>query len=229
MDIRQVIDSSQRFYEEHKLKAWAEAIGDYTPLTPESQSQLDGASRLGLTQAMVFPPLGVQLGSLDTVIQECAMRPVEGIPPHAKLEKPYISDDQAREPSGRVYQTSEGLETRKTGLYLLCFDLETIPEETRGKKGNQIARLFRQQGWTGFTSPELLIATRAWRERKASEGVEESALGLDNVKWVWLVDSGDSQMCSAAFYGLQGIGMYGCKIGSANRNRGANVTLVVPL
>jgi len=28
---------------------------------------------------------------------------------------------------------------------------------------------------------------------------------------------------------LQGAGMYGCKIGSANKMRGANVTVVVPL
>jgi hypothetical protein len=49
------------------------------------------------------------------------------------------------------------------------------------------------------------------------------------IYWVWVMDSGDKQNCSAAFYGLQGVGMYGCKIGSANKQRDANVTVVVPL
>jgi hypothetical protein len=161
---------------------------------------------------LVFPDFKTQIAAISTVIAETAMQPVPGIPANPKFAKVYISDDWAKEPSGRVYQARRGLDLRE-----------------KGKKGDQIARLFKSEGWSGFTSPELLIAQRFWRERVAAEGIDAKSKELGKFYWVWVVDSGDKQNCSAAFYGLQGVGMYGCKIGSANKQRGANVTVVVPL
>ena len=82
---------------------------------------------------------------------------------------------------------------------------------------------------TLMASPELLIAQRFWREIAAAQGIEPKSKELGKFYWVWVVDSGDKENCCAVFYSLQGAGMYGCKIGSANKMRGANVTVVVPL
>jgi hypothetical protein len=74
-----------------------------------------------------------------------------------------------------------------------------------------------------------LIAQRFWRESAAAKGIDAQSKEPGKFYRVWVVDSGDKQNCCAAFYGLQGVGMYGCKIGIANKQRGANVTVVVPL
>ena len=59
--------------------------------------------------------------------------------------------------------------------------------------------------------------------------IEPKSQDLGKFYWVWVVDSGDKENCCVVFYSLQGVGMYGCKIGSANKMRGANMTVVAPI
>ncbi|MGH7601918.1 MAG: hypothetical protein ACREOI_36610 [bacterium] len=229
MDLQNVLKASKDFYKSHQLEAWAKALPNSIKLNKEAESAIARAEELGLEQAMAFPDFKTQMAAIATVIAETAMQPVPGIPANPKFAKVYISDDWAKEPSGRVYQARRGLDLREKGPYLLFYNLQNIPKQTVGKKGDQIAKLFTSEGWSGFTAPELLIAQRFWRESAAAKGIDAKSKDLGKFYWVWVVDSGDKQNCSAAFYGLQGVGMYGCKIGSANKQRGANVTVVVPL
>ncbi len=229
MDIQNFLKASKDFYKSHQLEAWAKALPSSIKLNREAESAIARAEVLGLEQVMAFPDFKTQMTAIATVIAEMAMQPVAGIPANPKFAKVYISDDWAKEPSGRVYQARRGLDLREKGPYLLFYNLQNIPKQPVGKKGDQIAKLFKSEGWSGFTSPELLIAQRFWRESVAAKGIDAKSKELGKFYWVWVVDSGDKQNCSAAFYGLQGVGMYGCKIGSANKQRGANVTVVVPL
>lgn len=229
MDLQDILKASKDFYKSHQLEAWAKALPSSVKLSNEAELLLARAEALGLEQAMAFPDFKTQMAAIATVIAETAMQPVPGIPANPKFAKVYISDDWAKEPSGRVYQARRGLDLREKGPYLLFYDLQNLPKQTVGEKGDQIAKLFKNEGWRGFTSPELLIAQRFWRESVAAQGIDAKSKELGKFYWVWVADSGDKQNCSAAFYGLQGVGMYGCKIGSANKQRGANVTVVVPL
>jgi hypothetical protein len=229
MNLQSVLIDSKNFYRSHDLESWAKALPSAIKLSKEAEAQMACAEKLGLEQALVFPDFKTQMASIATVIDETAMKPVAGIPVEPKFAKIYISDDWAKEPSGRVYQTRSVHESRTNGPYLLFYDLQSIPKPTVGKKGNQVAKLFKDEGWNSFTSPELLIAQRFWRENVAAQGVDPKSKEFVKFYWVWVVDSGDKENCCAAFYGLQGVGMNGCKIGSANKQRGANVTVVVPL
>lgn len=229
MDYQAALGESKAFYEAHGLTEWVDALPASISPSGDGTELLEKAKQLGLDHALVFPDFGTQMKLIATVIDEMAMNPVEGVEVSPKFARPYISDDWSKEPSGRVYQAEQGLESRKAGPYMLLYNLDSVPEQTLGRKGNQIARLFREQGWSGFTAPELLAAVRRWREQSVLNGAVADSRMLEKFYWVWLVDSGDSEKSSAAFYGLQGIGVYGCKVGSANKQRGANVTVVVPL
>lgn len=229
MNLNGILAASKDFYRAHKLEAWTKALPQSIKLNKEAEAALARAEKLGLTQALVFPDFRTQMTSITTVIAETALAPVPGIPVDPRFAKTYISDNWAKEPTGRVYQTSNGLVSREQGPYLLFYNLQLLPKQTVGKKGNQIAKIFKDENWDGFTSPELLIAQRFWREYATAQNVVLSSKELGKFYWVWVVDSGDKENCCAAFYGLQGVGMYGCKIGSANKQRGANVTIVIPL
>jgi len=229
MNLQLILTDSKNFCCSHNLESWAKALPSAIKLSKAAEAQIARAEKLGLEQALVFPDFKTQMASIATVIAETAMKPVTGIPVEPKFAKIYISDDWAKEPSGRVYQTHNVMEARANGPYLLFYNLQALPKPTIGKKGNQVAKLFKDEGWNSFTSPELLIAQRFWRENVAAKGIDPKSKALGKFYWVWVVDSGDKENCCAAFYGLQGAGMYGCKIGSANKMRGANVTSVVPI
>lgn len=229
MNLQQVLTNSKNFYRSHHLESWAKALPSAIKLSKAATAQVTRAEKLGLEQALAFPDFTTQMASIATVIAETALQPVASIPVEPKFSKVYISDDWAKEPSGKVYQTRLVDELRANGPYLLFYNLQAIPKPTVGKKGNQITKLFKDEGWNGFTSPELLITQRCWRENAAAQGIAPQSSELGKCYWVWVVDSGDSENCCAAFYSLQGVGMYGCKIGSANKMRGANVTVVAPI
>jgi len=229
MELSNILKASKEFYQTHNLATWAKALPGAVKLSQNAEALVARAARLDLEQAMVFPNFKTQMASIATVIDETAIKPVAGIPVDPKFAKVYISDDWAKEPSGRVYQTRGVHESRTNGPYLLFYNLQSIPKPTVGKKGNQVAKLFKDESWNSFTSPELLIAQRFWRENAAAKGIDPKSKELGKFYWVWVVDSSDKENCCAAFYSLQGAGMYGCKIGSANKMRGANVTVVVPL
>lgn len=229
MNFNDILADSKDFYRAHKLESWAKALPKSIKLNKTAEALQARAEKLGLSQALAFPDFKTQMASIATVIAETALTPVPGIPVDPRFAKAYISDNWAKEPTGRVYQTSIGLVSREQGPYLLCYNLQLLSKQTVGKKGNQIAKLFKDENWDGFTSPELLIAQRFWREEMAAQGIDPKSKALGKFYWVWVVDSGDKENCCAAFYGLQGVGMYGCKIGSANKQRGANVTVVIPL
>jgi len=229
MNFQNILADSKSFYHAHNLESWAKALPGSIKLSKDAEALIARTGKLGLQQAMVFPDFKTQMASIVTVIAETAMKPVAGIPVEPKFAKVYISDDWAKKPSGRVYQTRSVHKSRASGPYLLFYNLQSIPKPTVGKKGNQVAKFFKDEGWNSFTSPELLITQRFWRESVAAKGSNPKSEELGKFYWVWVVDSGDKENCCAAFYGLQGVGMYGCKIGSANKMRGANVTVVVPL
>lgn len=160
MNLNGILAASKDFYRAHKLEAWAKALPQSIKLNKEAEAALGRAKKLGLTQVLVFPDFRTQMTSITTVIAETALAPVPGIPVDPRFAKTYISDNWAKEPTGRVYQTSNGLVSREQGPYLLFYNLQLLPKQTVGKKGNQIAKIFKDENWDGFTSPELLIAQR---------------------------------------------------------------------
>ena len=101
--------------------------------------------------------------------------------------------------------------------------------QTKGKRATQVARMFEKEKWNGFTSPEFLVCLRRWRESLVEKGEPVGHMNFKDYRWAWLIDSMDSENCSVAYFGPQVVGLYGCKVGSANKMRGASPTVVVPL
>lgn len=228
-DIKEILQRSRKFYQQHSLTAWARALPSSVKMSPAIRAGLGQARALQLDEAFAFPGFKTQMSSIDRAIQEVVMKPVEGVPVHPRFAKPYVSDNQSKEPSGRVYQVGVGPESHRTGPYLLFYSVQQILPATRGKKGDQIAKMFSTRGWSGLTSPEFLIVIRHWREQLAKQGIAANSNALRQFYWVWLVDSMDEKGCAAGFFAAQGVGLYACKIGSANKQRGAQVTVVAPL
>ncbi len=229
MDYGSIANRSHEFYEQHNLKNWAKQIPANAIFNEDQVGKMRRARQFGLDQTLILPPLKFQMADIAKLVDELAIKPVKGVPVQPQFAKPYVSSDEAETANGQVHQTLAGLTDRQPEPYILFFNLEIIPKSTFGKRANQIAKQFKSEDWTGLTAPELLVTQRIWREHQASASVKTDDARLNRFFSVWLIDSGDKSKCSAAFYGLQTIGVYGCDSNRADPNRGANISVVVPL
>ena len=228
-DYKLILKKSKDFYKRYGLNTWLKNLPAKIEIPEEHAHLVAQANKMGLDHCMIFPDFRTQLKSLNRLVKETVNKPVEGIPEHMEYAGPYVSENWSRTPSGTVHQTKDSVDERKHGAYLLYHNILDIPPETRGLKANQVAKLFREKQWNGFTSPEFLVCLRRWREKLVEDGIKIKRMDFKDYRWAWLVDSMDKNNCTVAYYGPQVVGMYGCKTGSANKMRGAIPTIVVPL
>ena len=228
-DLKLALKKSRDFYTRAGLKSWLKGLPGAVKIPQEHRHLVNKAGKLGLDHCMVFPDFRTQVKSLDRLVRETVIKPVEGIPEHMEYAGPYVSHNWSKNPSGKVHQAEHSIDERKHGPYLLYHNILQVPRSSLGKKATSIARLYEQKKWNGFSVPEFLVCQRRWRESLVEEGVEIKRMDFKDYRWVWLMDSMDKENCAVAFFGPQVVGLYGCKTTSANKLRGANVTVVVPL
>jgi hypothetical protein len=228
-NLKLALKKSKDFYTRAGLKTWLKDLPKAVKVPKEHEHLVKKAASLNLDHCMVFPDFRIQVKSLNRVIKETVVKPVEGIPEHLEYAGPYISHNWSKTPSGKVHQAQLSREERMRGPYLLYHNILQVHPQTRGKKATQIAKLFEKEQWNGFTSPEFLVCQRRWRESLVEDGIKVTKMDFKDYRWTWLVDSMDKENCAVAYFGPQVVGLYGCKVGSANKLRSANVTVVVPL
>ena len=228
LDIKAVLEESKRFYKAHGLDPWVKALPFSASFSAAETQLLQRADELELHQAFCFPDFETQMRLIRSVIEETAYRPLGGLPADPRFSRSYISDDWGKEPTGRVYQRATGMGSRQEGPYLLRYDLNSVRARTGSMTGHKIKRRFERRKWNGFTVPEFLITSRAWREHQVSRGMHTTA-SFEEYLWSWLVDSGEGGYCSAAYLGLQTIGVFGCDMRRAEAQWGAHAAVIVPL
>ena len=73
-ELATILDTSRRFYRQHNLADWAEAVRD-VPVSTDDLAEISRAGKQGFTAGFVFPPFDLQIPTLDRLIDETARTP----------------------------------------------------------------------------------------------------------------------------------------------------------
>jgi hypothetical protein len=225
-DFAALVKESRRFFREHGLAAWADAIPRHPAPAFDVETLLEQAARSGFTEGFAFPPFAVQMADLDRVVDGCARQPALGLPDSQQYREPFLSDNWSREATGRVMQRMADLGDRDRPYVFLC-TLQPL-SNCWGKTGRQIAEQFQAKGWHGMTVPEYLVLQR-WRAEKHADHRFIDEPEDPTCHWQWLIDSMTETDCSVAYGSARGINIQATGVGNRESKRGAIAGLIVPL
>ena len=221
-----MVRGSRRFYRDHGLAEWADAIPRQPAPAFDVETLLDQAVRSGFVEGIAFPPFAIQMAGFDRVVDGCARQPALGLPDSQQYREPFLADNWSREANGRIVQRTTDLGDRDRP-YVYLFASKFLVN-CWGKTGKQIAEQFQAKGWHGLTVPEYLVVQRGRAERFADHRfVEEPEEPASH--WLWLIDSMNETDCSVAFGSARGINIQATGVGNRESKRGAIAGVVVPL
>ena len=225
-DFAAMVKGSRRFYREHGLAEWADAIPRRPAPATDVETLLEQAARSGFTEGFAFPPFAVQMADFERIVDGCARQPALGLPDSAQYREPFLADNWSREPNGRVVQRTTDLGDRDRP-YVFLFTPKFLTN-CWGKTGKQIGEQFSAKGWHGLTVPEYLVLQRLRAERHVDHRfVDEPEDPTSH--WMWLIDSMTETDCTVAYGSNRGINLQATGMSNRESKRGAVAGVIVPL
>lgn len=226
MDLQEVLKRSRKFYREHQLADWREAL-------PKSVAELDraiaaDAERAGFGRAFAFPPFAVQMAEFDRLVEATARQPAPGLPDNHQYREPFLADSWTKTPNGKILQRPDNLGVRTEGPYLLLFSTSPL-KNAWGRTGKQITELFDAKGWHGLTVPEYLVLQRFYCERFGDHRFFDEPQDETTSHWLWLVDSANDSDMAVSFGSARGINIQACPIGNRESRRAALAAAMLPV
>lgn len=227
LDPQTILDASRRFYRQHNLADWADALPQRAALDDADQRSLAQAVKHGLTSAFAFPPFDLQMQTLDRLIDETARKHAP-IPDNQQYSEPFLADTWTRTPNGKVLQRTDELGPRQWGPYLYVFAPKPV-QQAWGRTARQIAEWLDGKGYSGLTVPEYLVLQRHFCEqhrdhRFFSEPEDDSASHN-----IWLIDSMTDKDCAVAVGSHRGINLQACSAANRDSRRATVAGAVVAL
>lgn len=229
MDWANLFETSLRFYREHHLTDWAEAVPREPPADFSEDPGVHTALDLGFRAGFVFPPFPLQMQNLDRLIEETARKPAAQIPDdHQYGGDVFLADAWTKTPTGKVLQRQKDLGGREAHPYVLLYDPNPIAKAW-GRTGKQIAEYFQEKYWNGLTVPEYFVLQRVhaekWGDHRFFDRPEEGT----PMHWLWLIDSMTASACTVVLTGSRGVNVQACPVGNREARRAAIAGMVFPL
>jgi hypothetical protein len=227
MDLQRLLKSSRIFYRDHHLHSWRANLPKKARIDRE-EAVLAEAAKSGFTRGFAFPAFGVQMESLDLVIEETVHKPVLGLADNQQSTADLVlSDTWSKEPNGKILQRTDDLGGRSDGPYFLLFS-PTPVANAWGRTGKQIGELFQAKDWQGLTVPEYFVLQRHFLEKYGDQRFYEQTED-HGTHWLWLVDSMTETACTVAMGKARGLNLQGSPVGNRDSRRAAIAGRVVPL
>ena len=227
IDLPNALQVSRRFYVQHNLADWADALPATISLTPDESSVVAQAAERGFTRAFILPPFDVQMAALDRLIDETARKPAP-IPDNQQYLEPFLADHWTKTANGRIFQQTDDPGPRAWGAYLCLFSPNPI-QKCWGMTGKQIREHFQAKDWHGLNVPEYLVLQRFYCEKYGDHRFFETPEDDSGSHSVWLIDSMDDKQCSVALGSNRGINLQACSINNRDSKRAALAGLILPL
>jgi hypothetical protein len=226
MDLQRVLKTSRIFYRDHNLADWRAALPKQARVDQE-ESILAQSAQSRFTHGFAFPPFGVQMTSMEQLIEESVRKPVEGLAENRQhTSELVLSDTWSKEANGKILQRGEDLGGREEGPYFLLFNPQPIANAW-GRTGKQIRELFQAKDWQGLTVPEYFVLQRYFCEHRGDHSFYEQADAGHGTHWLWLIDSATDSACTVAMGNARGLNLQGCPIGNRDSRRAAIAGRVV--
>ena len=227
LDLEKILATSRRFYAQHHLAAWADALPTSLALGDTDGSTVSEAAKQGFTSALAFPPFEIQLASLERLIDETARKPAS-VPDNQQYREPFLADEWSKTPNGKVLQRLDDLGPREWGAYFYLFSPNPQPKAW-GLTGKQIREFFQAKDWIGLTVPEYLVLQRHYCELYGDHRFFETPEDDGGAHSMWLIDSMDDKQCSVAVGSNRGINLQATSINNRDRKRAAIAGTVLSL
>ena len=187
--LESALTESKEFFASHEsTHELAEALpSELPPLSEVALVRLKEAREQGFDRMMVLSA-GELFPSDATKRAEIITRDL--LPLAKYVNDPFESD-------AAVMRASTPRNRPESGLYILCYSSNPIPQETKNQKYPDLDRLFEEKNWNGFTYQEYLIIQRREAEKR---GETEAGVGehhtfdgynddAEKSNWGWLLDS----------------------------------------
>ncbi|HEX9796242.1 MAG TPA: hypothetical protein VGA52_04560 [Anaerolineales bacterium] len=222
-EVAGVLKASRLFFEEHGLPDSANALPEQVNPSPDEEAALRRALKAGLDLGFVLPPPSAQLEQAPKLLEATAVAELAGLPEGEQYQPPFSPVDDLL--------TSSEVRNRTEAAYLLRIGGNGYPDETRGRTGPQIDKLFREKDWTSLTFPEYLVLQRRSAEEHQDHRFDYYGRTVEDTQWMWLVDSRQGEGTFMGYWnpGKSRVELGWCKIGSKNPRKDAHPTVVVPL
>ncbi|MCI0682378.1 MAG: hypothetical protein L0Y71_09755 [Gemmataceae bacterium] len=224
LDPTDILRTSRRFYAQHHLADWAEAL-------PATASFADGEAapsvERSFTHAFAFPPFDVQMAGLDRLIDETARKPAP-VPDNQQYVEPFLADHWTKTPNGKVLQSTDDPGPRAWGAYVFVFAPNPV-QKCWGMTGKQIREHFQAKDWHGLTVPEYLVLQRFYCEKYGDHRFFEKPEDDSGAHSLWLIDSMDDKNCSVALGSNRGLNLQACSITNRDSKRAAVAGRIVLL
>jgi len=187
--LESALTESREFFAAHEsTHELAEALpAELPPLSEAALARLKEAREQGFDRMMIL--------SAGELFPSDAAKRAEIIKHQLLPLAKYGNDPYELEAA--VIRASTPRNRPESGLYILCYSSNPIPQETKGKKYPDLDRLFEEKKWNGFTYQEHLIIQRLEAEKR---GETEAGVGehhtfdgynddAEKSNWGWLLDS----------------------------------------
>ena len=183
LNLETTLQESIGFYITHDLKDFLKELPKEIKLSPQSETRLREALREGFDKAILLPSTELQKGNIDKLLIELADKKLPGLQDAEQYnQKHYI-----HQPDVTKNAISRNRPTRKA--YLLLYQSNPIPNETKGKSPNELDPLFTQKNWNGLTLEEYLILQRKETETNKDHRFDTYDDDPNKSQWTWLLDS----------------------------------------
>jgi len=183
IDTEAVLSESVGFYNTHELKDFLKELPKDVRLSAQSEAKLREAMREGFDSAMLLPSTDLQKDNVNKLLTGLADKQLPGL----QDAEQYSQAHYMYEPDVTKNATSRNRPTRKA--YLLLYQSGPLPEETMGKKPEDLDKLFAQKKWNGLTLEEYLMLQRKELEARKNHSFDAYDDDAKKSKWTWLLDS----------------------------------------
>jgi hypothetical protein len=227
LDPQAVLDVSRRFYRQHNLADWTDALPERAELDDAARRDFSQAAKHGLTRAFAFPPFDLQMQTLDRLIDETARKHAP-ISDNQQYAEPFLADTWTKTPNGKVLQRTDELGPRLWGPYLHVFAPKPI-QQAWGRTARQIQEWLDAKGWQGLTVPEYLVLQRCFCEQHRDHRFFDEPEDDSGMHALWLIDSMTGKECAVAVGSHRGINLQACSAGNRDSRRATVAGVVVAL
>jgi hypothetical protein len=223
----EILEMSRRFYRQHNLADWAQALPLEMPRGDDERRLLPATAKQVFTHAFAFPPFERQIETLDRLIDETARKPAP-VADDQQYVEPFLADTWTKTPNGKVLQRRDDLGPREWGAYLYVFSPNPVPQAW-GRTARQIHEFFGAKGWFGLTVPEYLVLQRFFCEKYQDHRFFEKPEEDSAAHALWLIDSMTDKDCTVAVGSHRGINLQAGSAANRDSRRAALAGVIVSL
>ena len=133
----------------------------------------------------------LQVANIERIVTQTVIKEIPNLSTSEQYTAPYFE-------SGT--KTAQTRNRPKQKAYLLLYQSNPIPNETKGKSPNELDPLFTQKNWNGLTLEEYLILQRKETETNKDHRFDTYDDDQNKSQWTWLLDSRVSEGVGHAYW-----------------------------